>query len=195
LALSSGTVLNAIDVLGAALCKVLRIVSNNKRFLGGRRTPAPMTTQSYVLALSRCSKAGPAVASGWIRHRSACQTRWCVSRAAGSLGRPRLIKTKRPRLTHGGGRTCGRRSVDPRSPKALAWPLVSPALGGWVTDKRKIESLTRARAMRGIGSDTWMRYPNGANRAAPIVATILLPNSAVLPGKSRNGLGRTSEIL
>jgi len=38
-ALSSGTVLNAIKVFGATLCTVLTMVSNNKRFLGGRRTP------------------------------------------------------------------------------------------------------------------------------------------------------------
>ena len=35
--------------LGAVLCTVFTMISNKKRFLGGRRTPAPMTTQSYVV--------------------------------------------------------------------------------------------------------------------------------------------------
>src|SRR6516165_658431 len=74
-ALSSGSVLNAVAALGAALCTVLTMVSNKKRFLGGRRTPPPMTTQSYVVSPSRRSTVGPAVASGWIRQTSACHPR------------------------------------------------------------------------------------------------------------------------
>ena len=35
---------------------------------GTRRSPAPITAQSYVAAPSCLSTAGPAAASGWIRH-------------------------------------------------------------------------------------------------------------------------------
>jgi len=45
-ALSSGRVLKAIVAPGAALWTALMTASNNARRLGGRRTPAPMTTQS-----------------------------------------------------------------------------------------------------------------------------------------------------
>src|SRR3974390_2305909 len=45
-ALSSGRVLKAIAALGAALRMALMTTSNNTRLRGGRRTPAPTTTQS-----------------------------------------------------------------------------------------------------------------------------------------------------
>jgi hypothetical protein len=45
-AVSSGRVLNAMDALGAALCTALITVSSNARLFGGRRMPAPITTQS-----------------------------------------------------------------------------------------------------------------------------------------------------
>ena len=45
-ALSSGRVLKAITALGAALWTALMTASNTGRRRGGRRTPAPITTQS-----------------------------------------------------------------------------------------------------------------------------------------------------
>jgi hypothetical protein len=45
-ALSSGRVLNAIAASGAALCTALITASNIDRLWGGRRMPAPITTQS-----------------------------------------------------------------------------------------------------------------------------------------------------
>ena len=45
-ALSSGRVLNAIAASGAALCTALITASNIDRLCGGRRMPAPITTQS-----------------------------------------------------------------------------------------------------------------------------------------------------
>ena len=45
-ALSSGRVLNAIPASGAALCTALITASNIDRLWGGRRMPAPITTQS-----------------------------------------------------------------------------------------------------------------------------------------------------
>ena len=45
-ALSSGRVLNAIAASGAALCTALITASNIDRLWGGRRMPAPTTTQS-----------------------------------------------------------------------------------------------------------------------------------------------------
>jgi aspartyl-tRNA(Asn)/glutamyl-tRNA(Gln) amidotransferase subunit A len=45
-ALSSGRVLKAIAAPGAALCTPLITASNIVRLLGGRRMPAPITTQS-----------------------------------------------------------------------------------------------------------------------------------------------------
>ena len=45
-ALSSGRVLNAIAAAGAALCTALITASNIDRLWGGRRMPAPITTQS-----------------------------------------------------------------------------------------------------------------------------------------------------
>ena len=45
-ALSSGCVLNAIVAPGAARCTALITVSNIDRLRGGRRIPAPITTQS-----------------------------------------------------------------------------------------------------------------------------------------------------
>jgi hypothetical protein len=45
-ALSSGRVLKAIAAPGAALWTALMTASNNARRRGGRRTPAPITTQS-----------------------------------------------------------------------------------------------------------------------------------------------------
>src|SRR5271156_531779 len=59
--LSSGIVLDAIDALGAAFFTALTTVWNNRRFLGGSRTPAPITMQ-YVVVASFCGTVGPAVA-------------------------------------------------------------------------------------------------------------------------------------
>jgi hypothetical protein len=44
--LSSGRVLNAMAACGAALWMALTTASNTPKRLGGKRTPAPITTQS-----------------------------------------------------------------------------------------------------------------------------------------------------
>src|SRR6266851_7930052 len=48
-AVSSGRVLKAMGVFGAALWMALMTVSSSHRLLGGRRIPAPTTTQSWVV--------------------------------------------------------------------------------------------------------------------------------------------------
>jgi hypothetical protein len=45
-AVSSGRVLNAMNVQGAARCTALITASNSSKLFGGRRTPAPITTPS-----------------------------------------------------------------------------------------------------------------------------------------------------
>src|SRR5215472_11029165 len=80
--LSSGRVLKAMAARGAARWMALTTASKTPSPRGGRRTPAPITTQSYTLSARQRSIVRTAVSSGLMKQFSACQPRPAKSASA-----------------------------------------------------------------------------------------------------------------